>query len=454
MNQLFNDKIKTGSNKINLDIGQYKFDLLHVRAEDVSINGNKLFLCAHNRLVDTKDLDRYITDLDREIYQKSGFWYIGVLTGTYLDENVDMNRLSFSIPEGGIAEDMISPLSMDQIMSGVIEQVQLYLKDYLQPIAESKDRRIKQYVIHQAPQFRHLLKYKPSDINAIKPNLSDEKLDDELHKIKREFDKEVKEQNKLLLNDLNDGHLSTQEYQERYQKQVEKVSHSNSAVLAEYVAHRRVIIDLLDFAIKKSDSTGKFHKEKYIHDLIYPTHTGSDEMVYDKHNLWLIDEKLAYCNYISSDIPFNNDQSEERPDILVLDNPVAMSESENDGTEFDTIILFELKRPMRDDYTDSENPIIQLYDYVDKIKSGKAKDRYGRYIKTSENTRFYMYVLSDVTPKLERIIKRNGFSQTPDKLGFYDYNDIYKTYVEVIPFNKIINDARKRNRVLFDKLGL
>ena len=121
-----------------------------------------------------------------------------------------------------------------------------------------------------------------------------------------------------------------------------------------------------------------YKEEKYIHDLIYPMHSTSNEQSYENHNLWLLDEKLAYCSYISSDVPFDNDPKEERPDILILDRPVAMSDNQNDGTIFNSIIIFELKRPMRNDYTDGENPISQLYKYVDKIKEGKAKDKNGR----------------------------------------------------------------------------
>ena len=73
---------------------------MHVKAEDASINGNKLYPCANNRLVDIKEWDKYIVDLDREIYEKSGFWYIGVLRGKCFDETVDMNHLSFNIPDG------------------------------------------------------------------------------------------------------------------------------------------------------------------------------------------------------------------------------------------------------------------------------------------------------------------------------------------------------------------
>ena len=47
----------------------------------------------------------------------------------------------------------------------------------------------------------------------------------------------------------------------------------------------------------------------------------------------------------------------------------------------------------------------------------------------------------------------HDFSQTPDKLGYYKYNDKMNAYIEILSYDKIINDAKKRNRILFDKLG-
>lgn len=205
--------------------------------------------------------------------------------------------------------------------------------------------------------------------------------------------------------------------------------------------------------LRKNDSE-KFNKESYVHNIIYPMRTTSDEIEYANHNLWLIDEKLAYCSFISSDIPFNNDNKEERTDIMILDNPVAVSDEENDGSEFDTIVLFELKRPMRDDYSTAENPVTQLYEYVDKIKSGKAKDKYGRKIIAGNGTKFYLYAVCDITPSLEKTIRFNSFKHTPDKMGYYMFNDTYNAYVEILSFDKIIKDSKKRNKILFDKLGI
>lgn len=180
----------------------------------------------------------------------------------------------------------------------------------------------------------------------------------------------------------------------------------------------------------------------------------SDDLEYEAHNLWLIDEKLSYCCYISSDIPYNNDPKQERADLLFLDHPVAVSDIQNDGTEFDTIILFELKRPMRNNYTNNDNPITQLYDYVRKIRGGKARDKYHRTIKAGDKTRFYLYAICDDTDSLSPLVDQYGFISTPDKMGYYQYNERVNAYFEILTYDKIISDSKKRNRILFGKLGV
>ena len=453
LNQMFKDTIQTEANSVTIKLGNKIFDLLHVKSEESTINGNKLYLCAHNRLVEIKELDKYITDLDRQFYQENDFWYIGVLRGEYLDDNVDMNRLSFNIPEGGASEDPIDIITMEHIMKSVVIEINNFLEDYLQPIAKNKMKRINDYVTYKMPQYRHLLKYMPDDISHIKPNLSDEKLDDELHRIKRKLDRQITQENSKLFEDLNKGIINTSEYSKRFEQQIEKINSANGAVLAEYIAHRKVIIDLMNFAIRKTED-GHFQKESFLHNLIYPMRTTSSETPYSNHNLWLIDEKLAYCSYISSDIPFDNNPKEERTDIMILDSPVAVSEEENRGGEYENIVLFELKRPMRDDYSSSYNPINQLYDYVAKLKTNKVKDKGGRIIKVGEKTKFYLYAVCDITDTLKHIINIHDFSQTPDNLGYYKYNDTMNAYIEILSYDKIINDAEKRNKVLFEKLGI
>lgn len=451
LNKIFNETIKTDENEQNFILNGIQFNLLNVKMEESSLNGNKLYLCANNRVVDEKDLDKYIVDLDKQIFESDKFYYVGVLTSDYLDSNVDMNRLSFNISDK--ASGFINDISMEEIINSSCIIVEEYLKVYIDPIREFKKKRIVNYVSNEAPQFRHLLEYMPDEINQIKPNVSEDKLDDELHQIKRKFDKNMKTESKELLEKIERGFDDEYNYNELFQKQISKISAANKAELASYVAHRKIILSLLESGIRKP-STDKFNKESYVHSLIYPMRTTSNEIEYKNHNLWLIDEKLAYCNFISSDVPFNNDNKENRTDIMILDNPVAVSDNDNDGSVFDTIILFELKRPMRDDYTTSNNPISQLYDYVEKIISGKAKDKYKRTINVGTGTKFYLYSVCDITPSLEKIIRSYSFRRTPDNMGYYLFNETFNAYVEILSFNKIIKDSKQRNRILFDKLGI
>lgn len=451
LNTLFKEKFKTESNTDTFLIENVEFSLLNCKIEERAFKGNRLYLCANNRLVDSKELEKSIVDLDKQIFERNGFWYIGVLTSKYLDENVDMNRLSFSIPENGVS--LVNAISMEQIVKESCFHISKYLKEYLDTIACAKKERIVSYATSDAPEYRHLLKYMPNEIANIKPDLTDDKLDDELHAIKRKFEKSIRiEQNKLLEKMKNDM-MSSSDYDTVFKEQIRKISDLNSAALAEYVAHRRAIIDLFEHGLFAKED-GKFNKEKYMHELIYPMRTSSEAIEYESHNLWLIDEKLSYCSYISSDIPYDNNPKEERSDILILDRPVAVSDDSNDGSEFDTIIIFELKRPMRDDYTDSENPITQLYDYVIKIREGRAKDKYHRPIRAGANTKFYLYAICDVTDKLQRLIFQHGFTPTPDKMGYFRFNDSLNSYMEILSYNKILNDAKKRNRILFQKLGI
>ena len=58
---------------------------------------------------------------------------------------------------------------------------------------------------------------------------------------------------------------------------------------------------------------------------------------------------------------------------MILDKPVAVSDEPNTGREYETIVILELKKPMRNDYTQAENPIIQMLGYVDKIIDDAGK---------------------------------------------------------------------------------
>ena len=450
INQMFRNSIQEESNLIEFEIKNEKFFLRHTKIMDSSFEASKLYLYANDRMVQEINIEKYIVDLDKNLFFEKGYYYAGVLSGEFLDKNVGTNRTSFMIPN--IAENDLE-IGMNDIILNTSEEIKVYLSEYLKEVKKKKKERIAKYIKTTAPQYRHLLNYMEEDIESIKPSLSETKLDDELHKIKRKFEKQLKEENEKILKTLEVGAVNLDSYQEKFANQFAKISEANKSSLAEYVAHRKVVLELLKKGIRSNDF-GKYSKEAFIHNLIYPMRRTSEEIEYQAHNLWLIDEKLAYCDYISSDVPFNNDSKEGRPDVLLLDSPVAVSDEENTGREYGTIIIFELKRPMRDDYTSSDNPIDQMMDYAEKLKENTVKDKYGRTIKTSDNTQLYLYAVCDITNTLIRIARKYNFCETPDKLGMYYYNNVINAYIEILSYDKIIDDTTKRNEILFDKLGI
>ena len=381
LNSMFEKKMHRESPNDIIDVKGEKFELLHTQLQDATLGGSKLFLFANNRMVKDIDLNKEIIDLDKNIFDDKGYYYVGILSGKFLDDNVDMNRTSFDISENKEDEE----ISMEDIVQIAKTKVEGYLSEYLNDVRKNKKEYIRRYVYDKAPQFRHLLTFMPDSIDRIKPGLSENKLDEELYKIKRKFDSELKKTNEEILKKIDVGVDNLAEYKEKFEIQFQKISEANKAALAEYVAHRKVVLELLKKGINLKED-GKFNKEAYIHNLIYPMRRTSEEIEYLSHNLWLVDERLAYSEYISSDIPFDNNPKEERTDVMILDNPIAISDEENCGREYETIVILELKRPMRDDYTDSNNPLNQMLEYVEKLSTNKVTDKNGRIIKVGTHT--------------------------------------------------------------------
>jgi hypothetical protein len=182
----------------------------------------------------------------------------------------------------------------------------------------------------------------------------------------------------------------------------------------------------------------------------------SDDVPFEQQNLWIIDERLTFHSFLSSDVrldqtpPLEND-SASRPDLLIFNHPLAFSE---DTEPLQSMVVVEFKKPDRSACQD-EDPVTQVYRMVREIRDGKKKDRQGRYIRpANQNIPAYCYIICDLTPPVEIRIQNMGARRTPDNLGYYGFNEALNAYYEVISYTKLLSDAQKRNRVLFDKLNL
>jgi hypothetical protein len=52
------------------------------------------------------------------------------------------------------------------------------------------------------------------------------------------------------------------------------------------------------------------------------------------------------------------------------------------------------------------------------------------------------------------VAEENDWELTADRAGYFKYHKTYKAYVEVVSYRKVLDDALKRNKIFFDKLGV
>jgi hypothetical protein len=205
--------------------------------------------------------------------------------------------------------------------------------------------------------------------------------------------------------------------------------------------------------LKRRDD-GKGELEKEVHNLIYPMGKDSTNTDYEDHNLWLLDERLVFSEYIASDkkIGTKKDALKE-PDLVVFDKINSFRNGTNEYSN--PITIFEFKRPKRTAYKEEDDPILQIGKYLKDIKAEKYEMPEGfEPIKVNDNTPVYGYVVCTITNKIREFADKHQLTISPDNDGYFGFHRGYKMYVEIIDFTKLLKDATLRNKIFFKKLQL
>jgi hypothetical protein len=422
---------------------------------------HKIHYCAHNRSVKEEGLYNKIIDLGKyPVSDENGtFYYQAYVVGAILDDNVDLERVGFNFPNEEEDEENTEEVTLSKIRHEAINSIEQILFEYLNKIREEKIEKYRPTIHDELPQYRTTLSHKLEEVKKLPPNLSKQKLDIELYKIESNWKIEIKEEGIQLLEEKKDiQNLS--DYKERYEKFLTEFNELGKADLARYVVHRKAVIELLENLLAQDDND-KFTNEDIIHSVFFPIRSSSDEVPHDKQNLWLLDERLTYHSFLASDKRFEqikqlDANSTNRTDLLIFNDALAFTEDK--FAPFSSFTIIEFKKPQRDDFQDydpKKNPLDQTENYIQELLAGNVTNRLGRQIKLDSKTPFYVYIVCDITDTLEAILKKREFNQTPDGQGWYLFKSkYYSAYIEVIPFEKVLSDAKKRNRILFDKLGI
>lgn len=459
LDDLFENFMLGSSSRETIIVKHCPFELTHIKARATNTRSHSIAYCAASRVVKIEGINGKLPGLYGKLADTNGeFVYYCYVGSSFLDERVRSERTDFEISEDmGTLFD--TEISLKDIRSEILSHSQKYLAPFLQQKVMSAKSRAWKFVSDKAPRYRPIVSKLNFDNYPIDPEVSDKDLDLLLHKHLAELESRlISDGHELLSPKINETY---EDYRSRLNEYLETAQEIKKSDLANYVFHRRVVLDLFKQAIRRG-TDGKYSREDLIHNLIMPMGVESNEVQSKDFNLWLIDERLAFHDYLASDktlssMPISDSTETKEPDLLALnvfDNPILVSE--NDSANLASIVVVEIKRPMRNDAAAGEekDPIEQALGYLNRIRDGVVKTASGRLIPDSSNIPGYCYVLCDLTPSVVQRCKFHDATRTSDGMGYFFFHKAFSAYVEVISFDRLVTMAEQRNRAFFDKIGL
>lgn len=404
---------------------------------------------AHDRTVHSQPIDALL-----------GFKYFGLegrstfhacVFGKFLDDNVNQERTNF-IFEESIIEEIVNDVCMPQIQ-----------KFLAAPLGEhrKKQGKIVSDIVSTYPSIafgdlKELQKYIPLG------ELKEDAIYGHLSRQRFRRDEKQAEKIKSVLAKVRGGNLSGDAFFSAIKEASEFIEGAEQKSLAEYVVRRKVVLDFLDILIQKvriDTADSSYQREDLLHAFICPLKVStlkgkSDQIVpVSSHNLWIVDERLTFAKYFSSDMSFVESAKEfkekDRADVLIFDRVHGLRQSSQPSK----VLLVEFKRPGRKNYADDENPHEQVERYIKILLDGGCLDVQGRPIHIKPDTIFYCFIVADRVGRM----KDWTFSWSPTADGrgrIYLPRDGFRGSVELIEWDTLIDDARERNSAFFDQAGI
>jgi hypothetical protein len=432
---------------LNLDLltGPTEFQVHHVllkkQLKFLETGLHWMFYAGHERVAKSTPIDgqlglRYIGDDDDCVY-------VGLVTGPYLDGHVNQERTGFTFGEE----------RADELHKAAVTAAKGFLSSYIGRLREQQIETTGR-VIRANPQF---LTFRDALPEFVEANLSLSAQGEE--EIYLELSRRKLRAKRRLEGQLQSLRTGADSVEGDVQAVTKALNDEKKSSLAEYVVRRKAILDLLDSSLAFKDPAARKHyREEVIHELIVPLRSNSEDLDYDQHNLWILDDRLAFYSFFRSDKPFKTfvtgSDSGREPDLaIVFDQGLAFRREGGD----EPVVIVEFKRPGRNDFDGNSNPVTQVLEYVDVFRNGTGlQDKNGRLVKPiSPATRFICFVVADFTETLLKVVRTSPANNaTADGQGFFGISREHNAIVEVMPYDKVLHDARIRNEAFFKHLGL
>ncbi|MBR3029515.1 MAG: sensor histidine kinase [Bacteroidales bacterium] len=419
---------------------------------------NKICLTANLREVTESSLHNFIPEFKETMSEvtpegiQKNFMVKVYVHGDYLDENVITERDGFNFDKE--SESPLFELSEKMIYKEAAQVAKSFFSSDIEDRYKRKKADVEHYVFSQAPWNKTLLK--DVDMDSIPVGISDFDLEMRFQKMK--FDKEQKARIAIIKymakSQEEEDEVDVAQIEEDVNHILALVTESQKNDLAHYVCLRKKVIELYD-ELRKRIEGGKAHKESEMHNLFFPMIKTDREVDYENNNLWLLDERFNFTQYIASDKVISNVDHKEPDLALFYEESKFYRNGENIITS--PIAIVEFKRPKRTNYPDTENPIMQALRYAKKILEGKYEmpDGIEKIDVDPNRTPVYVFIVCDITEKIKEFAHMTGsLTIAPDQEGFFGFIKDFNAYVEIKSYKKVITDAKMRNQIFFNKLGL
>lgn len=413
--------------------------LLPKEFSDDEKGNNAVFYGAHGRSVERIELDGALGM--KKI--AGNFVYFGYVESNYQDGIANQERTYLVWPSG----------LFDTVHREVIDHSKVFLSEEIEKI------RMKQSQVVESLRNEHLRFLSvvdDPDQFAEKLSLSTQSTED----IYIEMSRSSLRQYTRRKNSFNEAkRKSLPDFDERAKEYAKELKSESLSSLAEYVLKRKLVLEVFEERLKfKNVDSEESYFEEAVHEIICPLRESTDTLDYDDHNLWIVDDSLAFYTYFNSDKTISSitggaDSSRKEPDLALFDLGLGF---EHHGSS-EPITIIEFKKPKRNDYNLQHNPFVQVRSYVSKLRgAGIAVAADGTEIRhIEENTPFACFVIADITPTLQSMMEQFGpFHRKAGHGAFYKWDESFKIFIEVTSYSEVLKGAKARHQAFFDRLGV
>jgi len=420
---------------------------------------HQLHLLANGRTVETRKVDNLLGIESLERDGEADLAFHGCVSGEYLDLRVNEGRTAFNLTERTLKQ--ISRLCMDAVRDRMLpEQVRKFV--------EKRRKRYESFV-ERYPTYG----FDDDDTQLGRVPLhaaTPEEFASYLVKFQIRRDEERQDTLQRLIDALDaNGQFG---FQESIVEAARGIQASEQLALAQHVVRRKLALELLERLITRirarEGASDDFHLERTLHSFICPMNVRGDDPVELQsrgHELWIVDERLAFTRAFSSDKRLDDilvqAGSADRPDLFLWDLAYGLGSTDPDQPDavdvsepLRTVMVVEFKKPGRRTYNGAKDQIEQqITRYLAQLQ-GEEIESFGRTrVRIAKDCVFHCYVVADIVGDL--VLQLSGWDTTSSGQGrIRQLKGDYRGQIEVVQWQDLVNDAWMRNRATLHAAGL